>query len=65
MNWTQCTPGPLDMLCLSRQVRLRITESLRLWSDLSNSPLPRARTLSKGHALGSGIRVNGFFLTCT
>ena len=62
MNWTQCTPALPDMLCLSRQVPVRTTESLHLWSDLSNSPLPRTRTLSKSHALKSRIRTNGFFL---
>ncbi len=43
MNWTQCTPALPDMLCLSRQVPGRITESLHFWSDLCNCPLPRTR----------------------
>ncbi len=62
MNWAQCTPALPDMLCLSRQVPVRFTERLHVWSDLSDSPLPRARTLSKSHALKSRIRTNGCFL---
>ncbi len=62
MNWTQCTPALPDMLCLSPHVPVCITESVHVWSDLCNCPLPRPRTLGKNHALKSRIRTNGCFL---